>query len=111
MQIKTRPPTFFVFVNRKNLLSANFEEFMRNCLNKEFGFQGVPVRLLIRDSRTQYAAKRQSKLSQSASRILERIRQYQKMKRNPTYRKRLIGSKHLFQKGFRAKTKKDWQRY
>ena len=25
MQIKTRPPTFFLFVNRKNLLTDNFE--------------------------------------------------------------------------------------
>lgn len=25
MQIRTRPPTFFVFCNRKNLVSDNFE--------------------------------------------------------------------------------------
>ena len=32
MQIKTRPPTFFLFVNRKNLVSDNFEQFIRNSI-------------------------------------------------------------------------------
>jgi len=38
MQIKTRPPTFFVYCNRKSMVSDNFEQFFRNCLSKEFGF-------------------------------------------------------------------------
>ena len=57
MQIKTRPPTFFVYVNDKNLLDDNFERFLRNSIANEFGFEGVPVRLLIRDSKLQYARK------------------------------------------------------
>ena len=52
MQIRTRPPTFFVFVNRKSLVTDNFLAFLRGMIIKEFGFTGVPVRLLIRDSRT-----------------------------------------------------------
>jgi GTP-binding protein len=52
MQIKTRPPTFFLFANNKRLIEANFEAFVRNSISKEFGFQGVPVRILLRDSRT-----------------------------------------------------------
>ena len=52
MQIKVRPPTFFLFVNNKNLVTDNFEQFVRNSIAKEFSFIGVPIRLLIRDNRT-----------------------------------------------------------
>lgn len=51
MQIKTRPPTFFIYVNDKNLVDDNFDRFLRNSIASEFGFEGVPVRLLIRDSK------------------------------------------------------------
>ena len=57
MQIKTRPPTFFIYVNDKNLIDDNFERFLRNSISNEFGFEGCPVRLLIRDSKIQYARK------------------------------------------------------
>ena len=32
MQIKVRPPTFFLFVNKKNLITDNFEQFVRNSI-------------------------------------------------------------------------------
>jgi GTP-binding protein len=51
MQIKTRPPTFFVYVNNKELMTENFERFVRNAVADEFGFEGVPIRLLIRDNK------------------------------------------------------------
>jgi GTP-binding protein len=76
MQIKTRPPTFFVFCNRKGLVSDNFEAYLRSCISKEFGFIGVPIRILLRDSRSQYASKKLSGLSSTARKILERIREY-----------------------------------
>ena len=60
MQIKTRPPTFFLYVNNKRLLTDNFEQFLRNSISKEFGFIGVPIRILVRDNRTQYARKKMS---------------------------------------------------
>ena len=78
MQIRTRPPTFFVFCNRRNLMSDNFEQFLRNCISKEFGVIGVPIRILVRDSKSQYAAKKLSGISYSARRILEKIRMYKK---------------------------------
>jgi len=52
MQIKTRPPTFFLYVNNKRLMNDNFEQFVRNSISKEFSFVGVPVRILVRDNRT-----------------------------------------------------------
>lgn len=74
MQIRTRPPAFFVFCNRKALVSANFEQFLRHCISKEFGFIGVPIRILLRDSRSQYGAKKMSAMSAAARKILDRIR-------------------------------------
>ena len=52
MQIKVRPPTFFLYVNNKKLMTDNFEQFVRTSISKEFAFLGVPVRILVRDSRT-----------------------------------------------------------
>lgn len=52
MQISVRPPTYFVYVNNRRLMTDNFEQFLRASISKEFGFVGVPVRILIRDSRT-----------------------------------------------------------
>ena len=111
MQIKTRPPTFFVFCNRKGLVSDNFEAYLRSCISREFGFIGVPIRILLRDSRSQYATKKLSGLSSTARKILERIRQYQHKKSKPTFRKRMVGNKNLYSKGFRAKKPQDWKRY
>lgn len=60
MQIKTRPPTFFLYVNNRRLMKDNFEQFIRNSISKEFSFIGVPIRILIRDNRTQYAKRKLS---------------------------------------------------
>ena len=111
MQIRTRPPTFFVFCNRKNLMNDNFLEFLRGSISQEFGFKGVPIRILVRDSRTQYKSKKISGLSHQARKILERISNYRKSRNRPTFRKRLIGNKHLYQDGFRAKRPREWKRY
>ena len=32
MQIRTRPPTFFVFINRRTLMTDNFLTFLRGCI-------------------------------------------------------------------------------
>lgn len=111
MQIKVRPPTFFVFCNRRALCSANFEAYLRTCLAKEFGYVGVPIRILLRDARTQYGARRLSSLSVAARSILSRIKQHAVNKANPTRRRRVLGNKHLYTKGFRAKSYKKYKRY
>ena len=111
MQIRTRPPAFFVFCNRKALVTDNFEQYLRHCISKEFGFIGVPIRILLRDARSQYSAKKMSSASASVRKVLERIRQYQQKKANPTARRRTFGNRQLYQKGFRAKSYKDFKRY
>lgn len=96
MQIKTRPPTFFLFVNRKNLVSDNFEHFIRNSIAKEFGFVGCPIRVLLRDNRTQYAKRKLSQLTPAVKNVLGRIRAYKARKRNLTHRRRLSGNRFLY---------------
>ena len=96
MQIKTRPPTFFLYVNNKRLMDHKFEKFVRNSIGKEFGFVGVPLRILLRDSRSQYASKRMSQISTSARSVLNRIRMYKYRQRNVVYRRRLAGNRWLY---------------
>jgi hypothetical protein len=62
-------------VNDKALLDDNFERFLRNSIAAEFGFEGVPVRLLIRDNKMQYARKAgMGSLGESTRAVLERIK-------------------------------------
>ncbi len=97
MQIKTRPPTFFIYVNDKDLVDDNFERFLRNSIALEFGFEGVPVRLLIRDSKAQYARKSGiHSLNPSTRAVLERIKMHKKKQENVTYRRRLAGNRYLY---------------
>lgn len=99
MQIKTRPPTFFVYTNDKNLMDANFERFLRNSIAEEFGFEGVPVRLLIRDSKLQYARSGSAGLLSANTRaVLQRIRQHKMRMQRVTYRRRLAGNRFLYRK-------------
>lgn len=48
-QIKSRPPTFYIYVNNKELMKDNYLKKFRNALCREFGLEGVAVRLLLRD--------------------------------------------------------------
>jgi len=96
MQIKTRPPTFFIYVNDKNLVDDNFERFLRNSIASEFGFEGVPVRLLLRDSKAQYARRGGASLGASARAVLERIKMHKKRMESVTYRRRLAGNRYLY---------------
>jgi predicted GTPase len=77
MQIKTRPPTFFLFVNNKRLMTDNYEQFIRNAITREFSFIGVPLRILMRDNRSQYAKKRLTTVLSAAARsVLNRIKMH-----------------------------------
>lgn len=58
-QINTRPPTFLVQLQTKddeNLLPRALQEMMKNAIVEEFGFRGVPVRLVqdVKDSNPDY---------------------------------------------------------
>lgn len=47
-QIRTRPPTFVIFVNDPALMHFSYERYLTNTIREEFGFTGTPLRLLLR---------------------------------------------------------------
>jgi len=53
-QIKTRPPTFAMWVSRPDKLPASHKRFIINGLRRDYDIPGVPVRLLIRKSKNPY---------------------------------------------------------
>ncbi len=48
-QASTKPPTFVVFVNNKDLFHFSYERYLINQLRKEFGLQGTPIRMIVRE--------------------------------------------------------------
>jgi GTP-binding protein len=45
-QVETKPPTFLLFVNRKELLSDNYTRYLIGVIRKSFGFEGCNIRLV-----------------------------------------------------------------
>lgn len=54
-QIKTRPPTFALWVSRPEKLPAAYKRYIINGLRETYDLPGVPVRLLIRKSKNPFA--------------------------------------------------------
>ena len=48
-QSSTKPPTFVIFVNNKELFHFSYERYIVNQIRKEFGLEGTPVRIIIRE--------------------------------------------------------------
>ena len=48
-QASTKPPTFVVFVNDKELFHFSYERYLINQIRKEFGLVGTPVRMIVRE--------------------------------------------------------------
>ena len=48
-QATTKPPTFVVFVNDKELFHFSYERYLINQFRKEFGLEGTPVRIIVRE--------------------------------------------------------------
>ena len=42
------PPTFVIFVNDKELFHFSYQRYLINCFRNNFGLEGTPVRLIIR---------------------------------------------------------------
>jgi len=53
-QIKTRPPTFALWVSRPDSLPEAHKRFIINGLRRDYDIPGVPIRLLIRSSRNPF---------------------------------------------------------
>lgn len=47
-QVQVKPPTFVIFVNDPELLHFSYRRYLENQIRKNFGFEGSPLRLIIR---------------------------------------------------------------
>ena len=47
-QTTTNPPTFALFCNSAELFHYSYQRYIENCLRKTFGFEGTPIRLVIK---------------------------------------------------------------
>jgi GTPase len=54
-QIKSRPPTFALFVNNIDDFPASYERYMVNSLRDTFDLWGVPIRIVLRKGKNPYA--------------------------------------------------------
>ncbi|MCI1966510.1 MAG: ribosome biogenesis GTPase Der [Oscillospiraceae bacterium] len=48
-QVSIQPPTFVFFVNSKKLFHFSYQRFLENMIRDTFGFEGTPIRFLIRE--------------------------------------------------------------
>jgi GTP-binding protein len=48
-QVATAPPTFVFFINDKDLIHFTYLRYLENVLRQNFGFEGTPLRLLLRE--------------------------------------------------------------
>ncbi len=53
-QVKTRPPTFAVWVSKPKDLPETYKRYLINGLREVCDLQGIPVRLLVRTSKNPY---------------------------------------------------------
>ena len=56
-QVSTKPPTFVVFVNNKQLFHFSYERYLVNQIRKEFGLEGTPIRIIAREKSDKEAMK------------------------------------------------------
>ena len=47
-QTATNPPTFVIFCNTVTLFHFSYQRYLENCLRDTFGFEGTPIRLVLR---------------------------------------------------------------
>lgn len=48
-QATIKPPTFVIFVNNKELFHFSYQRYLINCFRNNFGLEGTPIRLIIRE--------------------------------------------------------------
>ncbi|MEM8799626.1 MAG: ribosome biogenesis GTPase Der [Pseudomonadota bacterium] len=60
-QIKVRPPTVAVFVNRPEDFPMSYRRYLTNALRRDFKFGGTPLRLLLRKTENPYEGRRKKR--------------------------------------------------
>jgi len=48
-QASTKPPTFVIFVNNKDLFHFSYERYLVNQIRKSFGIDATPIRVIVRE--------------------------------------------------------------
>lgn len=48
-QVSIKPPTFVIFVNKKELMHFSYQRYIENRIRDTFGFAGTPIRIFIRE--------------------------------------------------------------
>ena len=52
-QASTKPPTFVIFVNNKDLFHFSYERYLVNQIRKNFGLEGTPIRVIVREKKNE----------------------------------------------------------
>lgn len=47
-QVKSKPPTFVIFVNEPEIMHFSYQRYLENKLREAFGFEGTPLQMIIR---------------------------------------------------------------
>lgn len=47
-QVSSAPPTFVIFCNSEELFHFSYRRYIENCLRDSFGFEGTPIKIIIR---------------------------------------------------------------
>ncbi len=47
-QSSANPPTFVIFCNSAALFHFSYQRYIENCIREAFGFEGTPIRLILR---------------------------------------------------------------
>ena len=50
-QASTKPPTFVIFVNSKELMHYSYQRYIENQIRKNFGLEGTPIRFIVREKK------------------------------------------------------------
>ena len=80
-QASTKPPTFVIFVNNKDIFHFSYERYLVNHIRKEFGINGTPIRVIVREK---FDDEEQWK-----NRIVPNLYKYFLMQRGTLYDKKL----------------------
>lgn len=49
VQAAVRPPTFVIFMNDRELFHYSYERYLENQLRKSYGFEGTPIKFILRE--------------------------------------------------------------
>lgn len=48
-QASVKPPSFILFINNMELMHYSYERYLENQLRKSFGFEGTPIKFILRE--------------------------------------------------------------